>query len=81
MDKKFLGFTVARICIIEFFVLLSWPVHIQAHRGEGRKESGPSSHRKCLGEFGSLQQFFADLGVVVTGFAKSNILCPWPSES
>lgn len=80
--QEFLGFTVAKICIFEFFVLLSWAVHTRAHRGEGRKESGPNIPvRSAWGNFGSLQKFFADLGVVEIGFAKSNIRCPWPSES
>lgn len=56
-------------------------VHFQAHRGEGRKENGPNFPIGCAwGNFVSLQQFFADMGVVATGFAKSNIRCPWPSE-
>lgn len=38
--QKFLGFTVAKICIF-WFLLCFFPVHIQAHKGEGRKESGP----------------------------------------
>lgn len=33
------------------------------------------------GIFVSLEQFLADLGVVVmTGFAESNIRFPWPTE-
>lgn len=72
---------VAKIFIFKCFVLVSWTVHFQAHKGEGRKESGPNVPIGCAwGNFVSLQQFFADLEVVVTGFAKSNIRCPWPSE-
>lgn len=47
----------------------------------GGRRVGPVPIGSAWGNFGSLQQFFANLGVVVTGFAKSNILCPWPSES
>lgn len=32
------------------------------------------------GIFVSLEQFLADLGVVVTGFAERNIRFPWPTE-